>query len=97
MTRIHSKITGTNIERWGGLSEYGNCSLTRRSRRGGSSRLAVKVFKPSVARSQERTAKSIARSCAILLESSASGVDGMGAKGPEEKAICGGVLGSEWV
>lgn len=38
------------------------CSFERRSRRGGSSLFAVKVFKPPVARSQERVAKSMARS-----------------------------------
>src|SRR5205085_1835192 len=72
-----------------------SASLTRRSRRGGSSRFAVKVFSPPVARSWERAAKSTARSCAILSESSVIG--GVGVKGPEGKAVCGGVLSIEWV
>lgn len=61
MTITHARMTRANDKLRCAVASSGSWSPTRRSRPGGSSRFAVKVFRPPVARSQEFPAKSTAR------------------------------------
>src|SRR5438270_3810915 len=86
MTTTHARITRANVSlRCAAAKAVG--SSTRLPRRGGSSRFAVKVFKPPVARSQECPANSVARLRAYISDGSVTDSDGIG--GVDERGAKG--------